>query len=72
MMAMTAVVPPKPPSPLNAAQKQVRHSQDVLRFINRFLSLFKDTETGQRGFITTGNEGFLVPYYRATSELAAQ
>jgi len=33
------------------------------------LSLMKDAETGQRGFVITGDEGFLDPYNAATANL---
>jgi diguanylate cyclase (GGDEF)-like protein/PAS domain S-box-containing protein len=37
--------------------------------INEALSLLKDAETGQRGFVLTGDRAFLVPYDHARQEL---
>jgi len=37
----------------------------VQRAIGDTLSVLKDAETGQRGFLLTGDEAFLAPYYRA-------
>jgi signal transduction histidine kinase len=37
--------------------------------IIELLSLFKDIETGQRGYVITGRESFLEPYQVATKEL---
>ena len=39
--------------------------------IERVVSLVKDIETGQRGFILTGNEIYLEPYARAKNQLTA-
>ena len=36
----------------------------------RMLSLLQDTEIGQRGYLITGDEKFLQPYYSALSEIA--
>ena len=39
------------------------HSSDVIRRADDLLSELKDAETGQRGFVLTGNQAFLEPYY---------
>jgi PAS domain S-box-containing protein len=39
-----------------------RHTQLVLSSATDFLSALKDAETGQRGYVITGNEEFLQPY----------
>jgi len=41
---------------------QVLHSYKVLHLIEATLSSLKDAESGQRGFIITGNEDYLEPY----------
>lgn len=43
-------------------QQQVR-SRNILLSLEQCLSLVKDAETGQRGYLLTGNENYLEPYY---------
>ncbi|HEY2049061.1 MAG TPA: CHASE3 domain-containing protein [Caulobacteraceae bacterium] len=45
----------------------VHHSLQVQNQIYRVLTRLEDAETGQRGFVITGNERFLEPYTRALS-----
>jgi methyl-accepting chemotaxis protein len=45
----------------------VTHSHLVLEHIAGVLSLLKDAETGQRGFVITGDQAFLEPYTAATA-----
>jgi len=40
----------------------VTHAHEVLERIASVLSLVKDAETGQRGFVITGDEAYLEPY----------
>jgi CHASE3 domain sensor protein len=40
----------------------VAHTHEVLGTMSRLLSSLKDVETGQRGFIITGDESYLAPY----------
>lgn len=40
--------------------------QKVYNYVN-YLSNLKDAETGQRGFVITGNEAYLAPYQQAIS-----
>src|ERR1019366_32183 len=44
---------------------RVAHTHLVLEDIAQVLSLIKDAETGQRGFVITGNDAFLEPYREA-------
>ena len=46
---------------------RVAHSHDILDELNGTLSTVKDAETGQRGFIITGDEQYLEPYKTSTS-----
>src|SRR5437764_37273 len=41
---------------------QVAHSNEVLDALDDLLSTMKDAETGQRGFVITGDERYLKPY----------
>jgi methyl-accepting chemotaxis protein len=47
----------------------VAHTHAVVEHVGRVLSLLKDAETGQRGFVITGDEAFLEPYTSAASEI---
>ena len=47
---------------LEAASDLRRQSLGVLTDANQLMSALKDAETGQRGFLLTGNEAFLKPY----------
>ena len=41
---------------------QVVHTHEVILALDDLLSILKDAETGQRGFLITGNETYLAPY----------
>ncbi len=43
----------------------VTHTYQVLGRIDGIISLLKDAETGQRGFVITGDENYLEPYQAA-------
>jgi methyl-accepting chemotaxis protein len=43
----------------------VAHSHHVLEDLSELLSLMKDAETGQRGFVITGDEAYLDPHSAA-------
>ncbi len=47
----------------------VDHSDLVIRQSQELLALFLDAETGQRGFLVTGAERYLKPYYIAQAAL---
>lgn len=42
---------------------RVDHTNTVVTRLEQTLSVMKDAETGQRGFLITGKEAFLEPYY---------
>ncbi len=48
------------------------HTLDVLAAVNGALSMAKDAETGQRGFLLTGREEYLQPFVEANAGLLAQ
>jgi len=48
----------------------VEHSHQVLATAGDVLSLLKDAETGQRGYLLTGSPAFLEPYEDALPQLA--
>ncbi|MES1182665.1 MAG: CHASE3 domain-containing protein [Myxococcales bacterium] len=47
----------------------VTHTEEVKRTLAQVLSGVKDAETGQRGFLLTGDERFLEPYHQAVEEI---
>jgi diguanylate cyclase (GGDEF)-like protein/PAS domain S-box-containing protein len=54
-----------------AAVSAVEHTLAVDAAINGTLSLLKDAETGQRGFVLTGDPEFLEPYESAKRDIPA-
>ena len=52
----------------NAANR-VRETEESLRQIELVLSSAKDGETGQRGYLITGDERYLEPYKKAKASL---
>ncbi|MGZ9275408.1 MAG: CHASE3 domain-containing protein, partial [Nitrospira sp.] len=52
-----------------ASSTQVVHSREVRGSLQRILSLVEEIETGQRGYIITGESSFLEPYQRATDKI---
>jgi PAS domain S-box-containing protein len=51
---------------------QVQHSRALLQQIEQVFSYAKDAETGQRGFVLTGNPEYLDVYNQAIAALPAQ
>ncbi|QMU27924.1 sensor histidine kinase [Adhaeribacter radiodurans] len=49
----------------------VTHSQSVVRASSALQRYIVDMETGMRGFLLTGNEVFLEPYYAAKKQIPA-
>jgi PAS domain S-box-containing protein len=47
----------------------VRHSYDVISELERTLSMLKDAETGERGYIITGDDAYLQPYEAALKRI---
>ncbi|MBS0659557.1 MAG: response regulator [Verrucomicrobia bacterium] len=47
--------------------ERVRRTHDVMMALNAVLQTMQDAETGQRGFLLTGEESYLEPYLRARS-----
>lgn len=53
-----------------ANQQRVVDARELSLALERTESLLKDAETGQRGFLYTGDKKYLAPYNLATSQLA--
>ena len=47
----------------------VTHTHEVLTKLESVISLLKDVETGQRGYLITGDARYLEPYDAAISEV---
>src|SRR5207302_5901928 len=47
----------------------VAHTHEVLAELETVLSLLKDAETGQRGYLLTGNPEYLEPYDKARTKI---
>lgn len=54
------------------AAEMRRHTQVVLISADEFLSALKDAETGQRGYLLTGDETFLKPYLAVRDSISGQ
>lgn len=52
-----------------AAERAVEHTLAVQSAINSTLSLLKDAETGQRGYLLTGDPQFMEPYDAARRDI---
>jgi PAS domain S-box-containing protein len=52
-------------------QAHAREAQrrDVISQLDRLMSMLKDAETGQRGFVITGDENYLQPFQEAVARL---
>ncbi|HEX3759100.1 MAG TPA: response regulator, partial [Kofleriaceae bacterium] len=54
------------------AASAVHHTNDVEDHLHRFLSGLKDAETGQRGFLLTGEDSYLEPYQLALGDITVE
>lgn len=48
------------------SRSQVDYTHRVLGEVQQLFSLLQDAETGQRGFVITGEDSYLIPYQQAT------
>jgi methyl-accepting chemotaxis protein len=49
--------------------RAVAHTHEVLATLEELLSLLKDAETGQRGYLLTGEAAYLAPYEEARGKI---
>jgi methyl-accepting chemotaxis protein len=54
---------------LTSTSQSVTHTHEVLERIAGVLSLLKDAEAGQRGYVITGDEAFLEPYHAGAGDV---
>ena len=57
---------------LRADSEQIWHTHEVLVALDELLSTTQDAETGQRGYLLTGNDRYLQPYQTAVSAVGAR
>jgi signal transduction histidine kinase/ActR/RegA family two-component response regulator len=57
---------------LNASLEMMVEDAKLREEVNHVFSMLLNAETGQRGFILTGNESYLEPYNQAEASLPAQ
>src|SRR3954471_6851869 len=55
---------------LNHDAQLVTHTSEVLESLEEVVSTVKDAETGQRGYIITGETSYLAPYDRGRAEIS--
>lgn len=72
LLGATGVTLQREFSSADALRDAVEQSYDTRLQIQSVFSLVQDAETGQRGYIITGDETFLEPYDRALDRLDAQ
>ncbi|MBX3198507.1 MAG: CHASE3 domain-containing protein [Labilithrix sp.] len=72
MLVLVAVIAYRSIDGLLDNNARVTHTHSVLEKIASTLSLVKDAETGQRGFIITGDPAFAEPYEAATRAIRAE
>ena len=51
------------------SRELVAHTREVLQHTSKTLSTLQDAETGQRGYLLTGEKSYLAPYDRAVAAL---
>ncbi len=71
LLAVIGAVAYRSISALTKTSQSVTHTHQVLEHVAEVLSLLKDAETGQRGYVITGDETFLEPYQAGTTNVHA-
>ena len=72
MLALAGVVAYRSGVTLADASARLVHTKDVELTLERTLSVMRDAETGQRGFLLTRRVDYLQPYEVALAELGTQ
>jgi signal transduction histidine kinase/response regulator RpfG family c-di-GMP phosphodiesterase/CHASE3 domain sensor protein len=57
---------------LREGMRQVENTHTVIVSLENVLSFMKDAETGQRGYLITGSEDYLRPYFNARTGMDAE
>jgi PAS domain S-box-containing protein len=53
----------------NRGSEQLEAARQIVRSTNALLSALKDAETGQRGYLLTGDDRYLMPYRQALRDI---
>jgi diguanylate cyclase (GGDEF)-like protein len=69
VMIFVAVLPYATNHSTHQTMLQLWESQQETKLYEDLIDRLKDAETGQRGYVITGMESFLEPYYLASNEL---
>src|ERR1035441_3581402 len=69
LLAVVGAIAYRSINALSQTSYSVAHTHLVLEHVASVLSLLKDAETGQRGYIITGDESFLGPYQAAGPDI---
>src|SRR4029077_19267781 len=72
VLALSGVVAYRSGETLADASARLVHTKDVELTLERTLSVMRDAETGQRGYLLTRRPEYLKPYELALAELHAQ
>jgi diguanylate cyclase (GGDEF)-like protein len=70
VMAVTAIVPFGTAYWAHSLQQELREAQHIIESLASVQQQVQDAESNQRGFVISGNEEFLEPYYMALTQLA--
>jgi len=70
LLAVLAVYLRKRALEFRQYREEVAHTRLEVDALHSYLTTVEDAETGQRGFLLTGNETYLAPYTVAKSEIA--
>lgn len=54
---------------MNGSQRWVSHTDAVITRFNKIISLMVDMETGERGYLASGDENFLEPFRKAKGSI---
>jgi CHASE3 domain sensor protein len=65
LLAAIGIIAHRSITSLVDTSRLVTHSHEVKEHVSDLLSLLKDAETGQRGFVITGEDPYLEPYQAA-------
>ena len=68
----TGVVSLQIPAKQSESKRWVDHTHEVIQELEGISSNVKDAETGQRGYLITGDERYLEPYEAAIAQIDAQ
>ena len=72
VLAVSVVVALTTARTVHRAGSAVAHTNDVKAQLHALLASLIDAETGERGYIITGNESYLEPYTRGVTATAAE